>query len=33
VKPGTLEDVRVENNRIHATLQPASWNLLSLGAG
>jgi alpha-N-arabinofuranosidase len=33
VKPGTLEDVRVENNRIRATLQPASWNLVSLGAG
>ena len=33
VRPATLDDVRVEGSRIRATLRPASWNLISLGAG
>ena len=31
--PEALEDVRVEGNRVRATLRPASWNLVTLGPG
>jgi alpha-N-arabinofuranosidase len=33
VRPEALDDVRLEGNRIHANLRPASWNIVSLGAG
>jgi alpha-N-arabinofuranosidase len=33
VRPEALEDVRVEGNRVRATLRPASWNLVTLGPG
>jgi alpha-N-arabinofuranosidase len=31
IKPAPLDDVRVEGQRLYATLAPASWNLIRLG--